>query len=1677
MGSEKSSEPNIADIIRSLIAEFELVNPDIPVIENKCRLLLSQITFPLSRDDTLLLQPLLALPARKSGKALQPLFILFEQLLLKGAEPAPIFEAMYSARDSELVKRFLDMTVKLIEKGVVAFNRDILIILAETVGKDNSPLSNPLSLQKIKSILSFYQSSGKARPSKNPLQWFYIHDPARCVRQLAAQIMDAENKPLSRSILKRLFQDQAANVLSPYLEFTRARYMDVLHLLQTPGQVPALITYLRDAEAICGRKRLCDIISTVGWSGINHGLRVEPCIAVSVNGSLPLILNPAEAALFEKCGQTRREAECLLVVAHGGESATPESAHEANQVINRFRTYNLVHADLLSEILNIAPLTSKRVHHIIRQMEKVVDDYVFLFREYSPECAFLPSLFEELKRKIQIELNKEKNSHQLSTELTRLVQMFEDPRSLAEVQTLHGLKRYLHQQGLKLGFRFVEAGKSPKRTITLLLVEEKQIIQKISRIAYADFEHSEEDADRYVIPYAVEVVVQAYARQMFYGQESFPHVDIFCYGNEVHYYLSYRNHPAFLRIDYSPPLRGGMIDLEFFGVSNYELSLHPNITLDYIRYFFQRMDFDIRIDSTHIHARYDKERTIDLVSLCDKAAALFRLVPYLMDIDWVIGSLSLSLEAKKKVAEAWAESFTLWGVLPLKRLLSKDRRHIIEKIVISPAGKQEIFWQGNGPYRDHLTIKPPMAFFNKFNQELMRLGMDLIPPLQSDLLRPMGQIHLEKRWLNSLREMVKRGEIVPDQRGFQRRHPDLFERLHECLTFVDILNKGSEEISRAVAVARLIRPLEKTLRFQTTGFIEGLEVQRTSISLKSKSLVIFVLRGVAGIIRLAFYTHDSVLYRFRNDRDEPWQDNASLDELALVSLLRRENYSVAGPESLSFADPKELDKITTALRRAKPLRRPAPLPGEKLINGLKAAPGRAIGRVIFGTEGRSAQDYRGCIIVAASIRPQDNTTIYHASGVVSTGGGILSHAGLLAIQFNKPALIIDGRWEKSGDGTCRLFFMSTHYDEKIQRIGPWEVITYHNIREHEYCLNEGDLVILDAREGIIRVLGQEHDTLALHEGLRQFDEANRLLMTVSSQREILHLRGRRLRARHQIERILVRLNDPIVAQYAVREILSTEGSSGYESKPGEKAYLLKLLIENRQVSEIVQACVLRTFDELGHRFDNRREKGQQFIPTSNHVWEILQLRLEIFSLQQTLCHVREAIAACAIPIPPDASHTDVTEIDQVAFKRIRLLHKKHLSALKDKMDQHLLAVLRHLLRQMQREDQLLKQGTSQTILFKRALTDLEEQDRQTNFQLADRLVIRSNEGGFEIFPLIGWKAANLAEVQRLGAGDYVPPWFVVTDRAFQQVLDKPFRTASAGAASKSLRSAIEAVLERQDINDFQKSAKIKRLWNDLILPENLTTEVNEAYKWIQKESRHAGPQEHDEPFVAIRSSSREEDAESAARAGEFETFLFIRGQVQLLEYLKRTWASLWTERAIHNRKILGSGSAQTGGGVLIQKIVWARVAGVMQTVNVARGELREMVINAGLGMGEGIVSGLVGADQITVPREGDPETDALKFSYITNDKKQQIVFDKRSGSGTMLADTLYHQRFRAALEYIEIQELVRLATRLEEAYGYPLDIEFAFEGTKLYVLQVRPVATFLSTYQITLERYPLTVQQ
>jgi pyruvate,water dikinase len=132
-----------------------------------------------------------------------------------------------------------------------------------------------------------------------------------------------------------------------------------------------------------------------------------------------------------------------------------------------------------------------------------------------------------------------------------------------------------------------------------------------------------------------------------------------------------------------------------------------------------------------------------------------------------------------------------------------------------------------------------------------------------------------------------------------------------------------------------------------------------------------------------------------------------------------------------------------------------------------------------------------------------------------------------------------------------------------------------------------------------------------------------------------------------------------------------------------------------------------------------------------------------------------------------------------------------------------------------------------------------------------------------------------------------------------------------------------------------------------------------------------------------------------------------------------------------------------------------------------------MVINVGLGIGEGVVSGTVDVDHVLVSKDGDVSSGDLRLRYRVGDKREQVVRDRERGTGTRRQETRYHERFRPALEYVEICALVRAAARLEEAFVEPLDIEFAIEGRGLWILQARPVAVFDAVRRETFARHPL----
>jgi pyruvate,water dikinase len=298
----------------------------------------------------------------------------------------------------------------------------------------------------------------------------------------------------------------------------------------------------------------------------------------------------------------------------------------------------------------------------------------------------------------------------------------------------------------------------------------------------------------------------------------------------------------------------------------------------------------------------------------------------------------------------------------------------------------------------------------------------------------------------------------------------------------------------------------------------------------------------------------------------------------------------------------------------------------------------------------------------------------------------------------------------------------------------------------------------------------------------------------------------------------------------------------------------------------------------------------------------------------------------------------------------------------------------------------------------------------------------------------GGKGANLAEMYN--AKMPVPPAFVVTAQAFDAFIE-----------SSGLRDKIQKIIDSTDVDntaELEKNArKIRNSVVDAKMPEDMQEEISEAYEIL-------GAGEEEPISVAVRSSATTEDLASASFAGQQDTYTNIKGAKELINTVKRCFASLYTARAIYYRHKKGFEKANALLAVVVQKMVNSERSGVIFTKNPVS-QKEEIIIEAVFGLGEGIVSGKVMPDQYIISSKMKVASKkiATKKTAIVKDesgKESEIKLDEKKSKQQVLG-------------LGEIQELASIASKIHEHYGKAQDIEFAIEGRKIYIVQSRPITT------------------
>ena len=306
-------------------------------------------------------------------------------------------------------------------------------------------------------------------------------------------------------------------------------------------------------------------------------------------------------------------------------------------------------------------------------------------------------------------------------------------------------------------------------------------------------------------------------------------------------------------------------------------------------------------------------------------------------------------------------------------------------------------------------------------------------------------------------------------------------------------------------------------------------------------------------------------------------------------------------------------------------------------------------------------------------------------------------------------------------------------------------------------------------------------------------------------------------------------------------------------------------------------------------------------------------------------------------------------------------------------------------------------------------------------------------------PLVGGKNANLGEM--VGAGVRVPPGFALTSKAFQFYMESEHLWKTVlNALSDIATDKITAVAEA---GSHIRNAILSRP-----IPEVIESEVVAAYDSLC--DRCGVP----ELPVAVRSSATAEDLAEASFAGQQDTFLWVRGATEVLKATLGCWASLFTDRAITYRARVGFPQDEVLISVGIQKMVNAKCAGVMFTIDPVTGNSSKITIDANWGFGESIVQGMVCPDSFTVHKE------PLKIEQCTVGQKDQCVVPLECGTAVECVPS--EQQDILCLSNDEIIELAKMGMRIEGHYGAPQDIEWAIDKDlpfpeNAFTTQSRPV--------------------
>ncbi|MGN7356712.1 phosphoenolpyruvate synthase [Paenibacillus sp. SAF-054] len=297
--------------------------------------------------------------------------------------------------------------------------------------------------------------------------------------------------------------------------------------------------------------------------------------------------------------------------------------------------------------------------------------------------------------------------------------------------------------------------------------------------------------------------------------------------------------------------------------------------------------------------------------------------------------------------------------------------------------------------------------------------------------------------------------------------------------------------------------------------------------------------------------------------------------------------------------------------------------------------------------------------------------------------------------------------------------------------------------------------------------------------------------------------------------------------------------------------------------------------------------------------------------------------------------------------------------------------------------------------------------------------------------LVGGKGLNLGRLSKMEDIE-VPGGFCVTTVGFQQAIEQ--------------NETYQALLHRLTMlkaEDRGQMSEISKEIRHIIMETEIPAAVVKAVTQYISQSG-------EEHAYAVRSSATAEDLPHASFAGQQDTYLNIIGVDAILRHISKCWASLFTDRAVIYRIQNGFDHRQVYLSVIVQRMVFPQASGILFTADPMTSNRKLLSIDAGFGLGEALVSGLVSADAYKVREE-----EIVEKKIAT---KTLAIYGKKEG-GTETTQIDPDQQKAQTLTDQQILRLARIGRQIEAYFGCPQDIEWCLADDIFYIVQSRPITT------------------